>query len=34
VKADVDRQIDEAWKAPDPDPETLERHLFFEGEPG
>lgn len=32
IKADVDRQIDEAWNAPDPDPSTLERHLFLEGE--
>ena len=28
VKADVDRQIDRAWNAPDPDPDTLARHLF------
>lgn len=28
VKRDVDRQIDEAWNAPDPDPDTLMRHLF------
>lgn len=33
IKADVDRQIDEAWNAPDPEPSTLERHVFFEGEP-
>jgi 2-oxoisovalerate dehydrogenase E1 component alpha subunit len=33
IKADIDRQIDEAWNAPDPDPATLERHLFFEGDP-
>jgi 2-oxoisovalerate dehydrogenase E1 component alpha subunit len=33
IKADVDRQIDEAWNAPDPDPSTLERHLYFEGGP-
>ena len=32
IKADVDRQIDEAWNAPDPDPESLARHVFFEGE--
>jgi 2-oxoisovalerate dehydrogenase E1 component alpha subunit len=32
IKADVDRQIDEAWNAPDPDPDTLLRHLFFESE--
>jgi 2-oxoisovalerate dehydrogenase E1 component alpha subunit len=32
IKADVDRQIDEAWSAPDPDPDSLLRHLYFEGE--
>lgn len=30
VKVDVDRQIDRAWNAPDPDPDTLARHLFAE----
>jgi hypothetical protein len=30
----VDRQIDEAWNAPDPDPDTLLRHVYFEGETG
>jgi 2-oxoisovalerate dehydrogenase E1 component alpha subunit len=30
VKEGVDRQIDEAWNAPDPDPDTLTRHLFAE----
>lgn len=30
IKADVDRQIDQAWNAPDPDPETLLRHVFHE----
>ena len=30
IKADVDRQIDEAWNAADPDPSTLERHLYHE----
>ncbi len=30
TKADIDRQIDQAWNAPDPDPATLERHLFAE----
>jgi 2-oxoisovalerate dehydrogenase E1 component alpha subunit len=30
IKADVDRQIDQAWNAPDPDPETLMRHVFHE----
>ena len=34
TKADVDRQIDQAWNAPDPDPSSLERHVYFEGEPG
>lgn len=34
IKADVDRQIDEAWNAPDPDPSSLGRHVYFEGEPG
>lgn len=34
VKADVDRQIDEAWNAPDPEPDTLLRHVFFEGPQG
>jgi 2-oxoisovalerate dehydrogenase E1 component alpha subunit len=28
VRSDVDRQIDEAWNAPDPDPSTLEDRLF------
>ena len=32
LKVDVDRQIDEAWNAPDPDPDTLERHVYFEGD--
>jgi 2-oxoisovalerate dehydrogenase E1 component alpha subunit len=31
ARAEVDRQIDEAWNAPDPDPETLGRHVFAEG---
>jgi 2-oxoisovalerate dehydrogenase E1 component alpha subunit len=30
VKAEIDRAIDEAWNAPDPDPATLERFLFAE----
>ncbi|MGZ8584246.1 MAG: thiamine pyrophosphate-dependent dehydrogenase E1 component subunit alpha [Actinomycetota bacterium] len=33
IKADVDRQIDEAWNAADPDPETLGRHLYLEADP-
>ena len=32
VKADVDGQIDRAWNAPDPEPESLTRHLYFEGD--
>ena len=30
IKADVDRQIDEAWTSPDPEPDTLLRHLYAE----
>ncbi|MEW6060143.1 MAG: thiamine pyrophosphate-dependent dehydrogenase E1 component subunit alpha [Actinomycetota bacterium] len=30
VKDDLDRQIEEAWNSPDPDPATLTRHLFAE----
>jgi len=32
TKADVDAQIDQAWNAADPEPSTLERHVYFEGE--
>jgi 2-oxoisovalerate dehydrogenase E1 component alpha subunit len=32
TKADVDRQIDEAWNAPDPEPESLARHVYLEDE--
>jgi 2-oxoisovalerate dehydrogenase E1 component alpha subunit len=32
TKADIDRQIDEAWNAPDPDPDSLLRHLYHEGD--
>jgi 2-oxoisovalerate dehydrogenase E1 component alpha subunit len=32
TKADIDRQIDEAWNAPDPEPDSLLRHLYFEDE--
>ncbi len=32
IKADVDRQIDEAWNAADPDPDSLLRHLYLEPE--
>jgi 2-oxoisovalerate dehydrogenase E1 component alpha subunit len=30
IKTDIDRQIDQAWNAPDPDPGTLGRHLYRE----
>jgi 2-oxoisovalerate dehydrogenase E1 component alpha subunit len=30
LKAEVDRQIDEAWSAPDPEPSSLLRHVFAE----
>jgi 2-oxoisovalerate dehydrogenase E1 component alpha subunit len=30
LKNEIDRQIDEAWNAPDPDPSTLTHHLFAE----
>jgi TPP-dependent pyruvate/acetoin dehydrogenase alpha subunit len=33
IKADVDRQIAEAWKAPDPEPDTLLRHVFAQPPP-
>jgi len=37
VKAEVDREVDAAWAAPDPDPESAMAHLFGEaaspGEP-
>jgi 2-oxoisovalerate dehydrogenase E1 component alpha subunit len=33
VRAEIDRAIDAAWAAPDPDPETLERHVFSEQPP-
>ncbi len=32
IKADIDRQIDDAWNAPDPDPASLQRHLYQETE--
>ena len=32
TKAAVNEQIDQAWAAPDPAPESLERHLYFEGD--
>jgi 2-oxoisovalerate dehydrogenase E1 component alpha subunit len=34
LKADVDGQIDQAWNAADPEPDSLLRHLFFEGDAG
>jgi 2-oxoisovalerate dehydrogenase E1 component alpha subunit len=30
VRAEVDRQIDEAWGSPDPDPATIGRRLYAE----
>jgi 2-oxoisovalerate dehydrogenase E1 component alpha subunit len=33
IKADIDRQVDQAWNAPDPEPGSLGRHVFFEPEP-
>jgi 2-oxoisovalerate dehydrogenase E1 component alpha subunit len=30
LKEDVDRAVDEAWNAPDPEPDTAERHVFAE----
>jgi 2-oxoisovalerate dehydrogenase E1 component alpha subunit len=32
LKSEVDRQIDEAWRAADPEPDSLTRHLYLEGE--
>jgi 2-oxoisovalerate dehydrogenase E1 component alpha subunit len=32
TKADVDAQIDQAWNAADPEPSSLERHVYFEGD--
>jgi 2-oxoisovalerate dehydrogenase E1 component alpha subunit len=34
IKADVDRQIDLAWAAPDPEPDSLMLNLYFEGDGG
>jgi 2-oxoisovalerate dehydrogenase E1 component alpha subunit len=31
VRAEVDRQIDEAWNAPDPEPSTLQDRLYEDG---
>ena len=32
LKEEVDQQIDRAWNAEDPGPESLGRHVFYEGE--
>jgi 2-oxoisovalerate dehydrogenase E1 component alpha subunit len=32
TKADVDAQIDQAWNAADPEPSSLERHVYFEAD--
>jgi 2-oxoisovalerate dehydrogenase E1 component alpha subunit len=32
LKEEVDRAVDEAWNAPDPDPDTAFRHVFAEEE--
>jgi 2-oxoisovalerate dehydrogenase E1 component alpha subunit len=32
TKANVDGQIDQAWNAADPEPSSLERHVYFEGD--
>src|ERR687897_3370896 len=32
VKAEVDKAVDQAWNAPDPEPSSLTRHVFSEGE--
>ena len=34
TKPKVDEQIDQAWNAADPDPETLGRHVYFEADDG
>ena len=34
TKPTVDEQIDQAWNAADPDPATLGRHVYFEGDDG
>ncbi len=31
LKAAIERDVDRAWNAPDPDPTTLARHVFAEG---
>jgi 2-oxoisovalerate dehydrogenase E1 component alpha subunit len=33
LKSEVDAEVDEAWNAPDPDPETAFRHVFAEPGP-
>jgi 2-oxoisovalerate dehydrogenase E1 component subunit alpha len=32
TKPEVDEQIDQAWNADDPEPESLGRHVYFEGD--
>ena len=32
VKAEVDKAVDQAWSAPDPEPSSLTRHVFSEGD--
>jgi 2-oxoisovalerate dehydrogenase E1 component alpha subunit len=32
VKAEVDKAVDQAWNAPDPEPASLTRHVFFESD--
>ena len=34
LKVDIDRQIAEAWAAPDPEPQTLLRHVFAQADVG
>src|SRR2546430_674921 len=33
LKAEVDREVDDAWNAPDPDPESAMKHLFGDKPP-
>jgi TPP-dependent pyruvate/acetoin dehydrogenase alpha subunit len=30
LKAEMDKAVDEAWNAPDPEPESALRHVFAE----
>jgi 2-oxoisovalerate dehydrogenase E1 component alpha subunit len=34
LKGEVDKAVDEAWNAPDPEPESAMRHVFAEARPG